>query len=174
MGRRPGRQAFGVVAILGLALLTLGMSGRPSTPRPGTEAPNFVLPDLSGQRATLDAYRGKPLVVHFWASWCAPCRRELPEIEAAYGELQNQGFVVLGLNAGEDRATAEKFAKRLGLTFPILLDKKWNTASTYGVVGLPITFFVDRNGNIVDKVAGGTLTRTSLTNKLRDLHMIAP
>ena len=81
---------------------------------------------------------------------------------------------MLAVNAGDDPQTARAFADRLGLTFPILLDKDWDTATAYGVLGLPITFFVGRDGKVMDVVAGGTLTRTNLAGKLREHHMVAP
>lgn len=174
MERQSKPRAHAAFAILAAALFMMGMSGRPPPLRPGVEVPAFSLPDLSGQTVGLDSYRGRPLLVHFWASWCKPCRKELPEIEAAYRELRQQGLEVLAVNAGDDPQTARAFADRLGLTFPILLDKDWDTATAYGVLGLPITFFVGRDGKVMDVVAGGTLTRTNLAGKLREHHMVAP
>jgi len=168
------RRACATFAILAASLFALGMSGRPPPLRPGMEVPGFSLPDPSGRTVGLDSYRGRPVLIHFWASWCKPCRKELPEIEAAYRDLRQQGLEVLAVNAGDDAQTAQAFAERLGLSFPILLDEHWETATAYGVIGLPITFFVGRDGKVTDVVAGGTLTRTSLAGILREHHMIVP
>jgi len=167
-------RAFVALAILAASLFVLGMSGRPPPLRPGVEVPGFSLPDTAGRTVGLGSYRGRPVLIHFWASWCKPCRKELPEIEAAYRDLRQQGLEVLAVNAGDDPQTAQAFAERLGLTFPILLDEHWDTATAYGVIGLPITFFVGRDGKVTDVVAGGTLTRTSLAGILREHHMIVP
>ena len=174
MDRQLIRRAFVAFAILAASLFVVGMSGRPPPLRPGVEVPGFSLPDPTGRTVGLDSYRGRPVLIHFWASWCKPCRKELPEIEAAYRDLRQQGLEVLAVNAGDDRQTAQAFAERLGLTFPILLDEHWDTATDYGVIGLPITFFVGRDGKVMDVVAGGTLTRASLAGKLREYHMIVP
>jgi len=170
--RSPGRQPFRLLAVLLLALASFGMSGHPRPVGPGTTAPDFRLPDLSGHKVRLEDNRGRPVLIHFWASWCKPCREEMPQIEGVYKDLQDTGLVVLGINAGDDLGQAQNFANRHGLSFPTLLDRDWITATAYGVTGLPITFFVDRNGVIVDEVMGGTLTRSTLTERLRKLGMV--
>ena len=98
----------------------------------------------------------------------------MPEIESAYHDLRDTGFIVLGVNAGEDGKQARTFAERYGLSFPILLDRDWDAATAYGVTGLPTSFLVDRNGIIVDEVMGGKLTRSALIGKLHGLGMVAP
>ena len=149
------------LGILAVLLLT-AMSGIPRINR-GDRAPDFSLENLAGHSVRLADYHGKPVLLHFWATWCKPCVKELPEIEAGYKALHDQGFTVLAINVGDDKADVREFVNRLGLTFPVLLDPEWRTAERYNVTGLPISIFVSGQGIVQDKVTGGTLT----TDKIR-------
>ncbi|TAK03507.1 MAG: TlpA family protein disulfide reductase [Candidatus Manganitrophaceae bacterium] len=137
-----------------------GMGSKP--PQVGGPAPAFRLDSLEGPSMALAEHRGKIVLINFWATWCEPCLKEMPEIEAAYEQHKGEGFVVLGINFGEKPKEAEKLVKAVGLTFPILMDRKVEVAERYGVVNLPVTFFIDQEGIIRERVFGGTLTKEGI------------
>lgn len=122
----------------------------------GKAAPGFTLKDLDGKKVSLADYKGRPVLVNFWATWCAPCKVEMPWFEELRKQYAAQGFEILGLtddaDAGKD--VIAKVAKKIGVTYPILLtDGKVQTA--YGGLDyLPMSFYVDRNGTIVEVTAG--------------------
>jgi len=147
------------VAMIIFALLG-GMAKKP--PLVGGPVPQFELETLNGKLANISDYRGKVVLLNFWATWCKPCKEEMPEIQAAYDAYRDQGFVVLAINFGEKREKAEKLVKEMGLTFPILLDWNVEVAEQHRVVSLPVTFFVDAKGIIKEQVFGGTLTKDQI------------
>ena len=100
------------------------------------------------------AYFGKPLVVRFWADWCKYCEGEMKAIEAVYQRHKGKGLEVLAINAGQDKATIDAFIRKIGITYPALLDEKSAIARSYGVVGLPTTFFIDGKGIVRAKIVG--------------------
>jgi len=123
----------------------------------GKAAPAFTLVDLAGKKVSLADFKGKPVVIDFWATYCAPCKLEMPWFEEFTAKYKDQGLVVLGVDqddsAGKDEVGLA--AKRVGATYPILMpDKK--IASSYKLGDyLPQTFFVDKNGTVVEEVIGG-------------------
>jgi len=108
----------------------------------------------SGQEVSLASLEGKVVLLNFWATWCLECRPEMSAFERLHRELTPQGLAVLGINAREGTATIREFAKELGLTFPLLLDDSGKINSTYGVIGLPTTFLIDRDGRAVALAVG--------------------
>ncbi len=120
------------------------------TPGP---APDTLLPLLDGEATTLAAWRGRGLIVNFWASWCYPCRVEMPAL-AALHEARGGEVVVVGVNLEEDEATARAFVEELDLPFPILLDPEGTLSDQLGVLGLPTTFFINAEGQIVGSHLG--------------------
>ncbi len=156
-----------MMMLLALILLT-GMAERP--PLVGGPAPDFQLDQLGGPPTKMSDYRGKVVLLNFWATWCAPCKKEMPEMQAAYDALKDQGFVVLALNFGEKAAKAEKLVKEMGLTFPILLDPDVEVAEQHRVVSLPVTFFIDPKGIIKEQVFGGSLTKQQITEVFKRLR----
>jgi len=125
-----------------------------SIPLKGHPAPDFTLQTMTGEPLALSDLRGKAVVLNFWATWCPPCRAEMPELQAAYTAYAPGGLVVLGVNQAEDRATVRAFLDELGLTFPVVLDTQYEVADRYSVNSLPTTFFIDRDGVIRDIVVG--------------------
>jgi cytochrome c biogenesis protein CcmG, thiol:disulfide interchange protein DsbE len=141
---------------------------RPAIPVPGHPAPDFALQTLDGQTLQLSDLQGQAVVLNFWASWCPPCRAEMPELEQTYQEHQDNGLVVLGINQGEQQAIAEGFVQRFLLTFPVVLDQELVASRNYKVNSLPTTFFIDRNGVIRDQVTG-QMNTALLDEKLRSI-----
>ncbi|MCG3114961.1 MAG: TlpA family protein disulfide reductase [Candidatus Manganitrophus sp. SA1] len=154
------------VLVLSWGILT-GMGSKP--PQVGGPAPSLEAETLKGKTVSLNDYRGKVVLLTFWATWCEPCKKEMPEIQAAYERYEKDGLVVLAVNFGEKLDTASSFAHHGKLTFPILLDRRANIAERFGVVSLPVTFFIDQDGIIRERVVGGTLTEQSIEETFKRL-----
>ena len=125
-------------------------------------APTRTLPLLAGGQGSIAAYRGKPLVVNFWASWCDPCKDEAPLIEAAHERLKKAGGTVLGITVSDATPDSRAFMEKYGLTFPSLRDVDGELAEDFGGTGVPETFVVDREGRVV------ALSRGQVTNEFLD------
>ncbi len=128
-------------------------------------APSFSLPALDGAVVSSNDLRGRVVLVNVWATWCPPCRAEMPEIQAAYERYRSQGLVVVAINQGEDAGTVARFAEQFDLTFPILLDPGGTIGRSYQVYALPGSFFIDRDGMVRAKTLGG-LTRAYIDAQL--------
>jgi len=124
---------------------------------PPLPAPDFSLPDMDGASHALSDYRGKVVMLNFWATWCPPCRREMPSMERLYDKFKARGLEVVAVNQFEDPDLVFEFTGRLSLapTFPILFDRESRVAEQYGVKGLPTTYLLDRDGNIRFQAIGG-------------------
>ena len=124
-------------------------------PRP--PAPPFALKDLDGKIQKLSAYRGKVVLINFWATWCPPCRREMPSMERLYRKLKDEPFTVLAIDQLESFDLVFSFTGQLdpAPTFPILLDEKGKVPPQWGVKGLPTSFIVDKQGRIAYRAIGG-------------------
>ncbi|HXF91593.1 MAG TPA: redoxin domain-containing protein [Nitrospiraceae bacterium] len=137
-----------------------GMSGRP--PVVGTPAADFSLTDLNGHTHSLSQYRGKVVLVNFWATWCKPCTTEMPAMQATYDRLRDKGFVVLAVNELEDEAKVRDHIRAYGHTFPVLLDRDNHVANQFGVFGLPVSVFIDEFGVVREYLKGGLLTEQKI------------
>ncbi|HFD78779.1 MAG TPA: TlpA family protein disulfide reductase [Gammaproteobacteria bacterium] len=122
-----------------------------------TAAPDFRLKDMDGEEHALSDYRGKVVMLNFWATWCPPCRREMPSMEAVYQSFKGQDFVVLAVNEWESEDHVFAFMGQLPVdpSFPILFDTDSKVAPLFGVKGLPTTVLIDRRGRIVYRAVGG-------------------
>jgi peroxiredoxin len=116
-------------------------------------APEFEAKTLDGERVRLGELRNRPVLLNFWASWCGPCRRELPAIVKLHEELKSKGLVVLGVN-DEGKGTAQEFADKAGLTFPTLDDSRLKLHRLYRVTNIPTIFIIDREGRVVRFLRG--------------------
>ena len=145
---------FLVILLLGGSWLWLNRvpvavsaTARPPQPAIDYPAPAFTLTTLAGEQFDLSAAQGKPVVLNFWATWCGPCQRELPTLQAA-AERYGDQVLIVGVDQGEAPATVQSYVDRLGLTFAIPLDADFAVSELYNVRGLPTTFFIDRQGVI--------------------------
>jgi peroxiredoxin len=127
-------------------------------PAVGTTAEDFRLVDLDGKSQSLSQYRGKVVLVNFWATWCKPCTTEMPAMQATYDKLRENGFVVLAVNELEDDAKVREHIKQHGHTFPVLMDRDNKVANQFGVFGLPVSVFIDEKGVVREYIKGGLLT----------------
>ncbi len=123
----------------------------------GNIAPNFTLETLEGGKTKLTDYRGKNIIVNFWATWCPPCRAEMPDMQSFYDKHHDEDFVILAVNltsTESNRSNIQPFLEELGVTFPVLLDEENEVAEEYKVVGYPTSYFIDKAGTIRYKVVG--------------------
>ena len=150
-----------VAVLLGLLCFCLSAcSSPPQTPSAGPPAvgqaaPDFTLSDLTGKPVSLSALRGKVVIVNFWATWCPPCRAEMPSMELLHRELGDQGLVLLAVNIEKDgRQAVSKFLAASPHSFPVLLDEQEEIQKRYGVHKFPESFVIRKDGVIDDKVVG--------------------
>jgi len=122
-------------------------------PRP-KQASDFTVSLLSGDTLKLAGQRGKPVLINFWATWCAPCREEMPAMERLYLRHRQRGFVLLAVSVDSDASLVKPFLEKHKLTFPVTLDAKMDLANAYGVRALPASFVVDRNGYLTAVALG--------------------
>jgi thiol-disulfide isomerase/thioredoxin len=129
------------------AALTIACgTGAAITPPAG--APDFTLPSLGGPNLRLQEQRGRVVMVNFWASWCGPCRVEMPHLARLYDKYRSSGFVVLGVNIDEDPRKAASLAGQLGMRFPVLLDTEKKVSRMYDLSTMPSTILIDRDGRV--------------------------
>jgi len=140
--------------------------GTPIMQRP---APDFTLPDPGGNPVSLSEWRGRPVLINFWATWCGPCEVEMPTIQAAYEKHQADGLIVLAVAVEDNADDVRRFFDSYGLTFQPVLDDG-TTARSYAVFGLPTSFFVDAEGQIV-ATHTGVLTARALEDYLAQTMM---
>jgi peroxiredoxin len=134
-------------------------------PRVGEPAPDFALMSTDGQPVRLSELRGRAVLLNFWATWCGPCKVELPDFDSVYRSQRESDFTVLAVNFQESRKEARTYMAENNLDLPTLLDARGEVAQAYRVAGLPATFFIDRDG-IVREVNLGLVTRDQLVKKL--------
>ena len=144
---------------VGFLLLALAaavyMQQRQSGGRAGFPAPDFVLSDLQGRQHRLSQFRGKIVFLNVWATWCPPCRMEMPSMEHLHRRLQGKEFVMLAVSEDEGGvAGVRNFINKLGVTFTVLMDPEGIVPSRYGVTGYPETFVIDREGHVIQHTIG--------------------
>lgn len=145
--------------------------GMGEKPRAGIAAIDFTARDLFGYEQKLSDYYGKVIFLNFWATWCPPCRAEMPSIQKLYEQLVHEDFVILAVSVDkEGEPVVRPFLDQTGYTFPVLLDPRGKAASKYGVRGIPATFIINRDGMIVEKFVGSrNWADRSVIQKIRGL-----
>jgi peroxiredoxin len=140
------------------------------TPAPLADhpAPDFSLANLDGTNIALIDLKGQVLLINVWATWCPPCRVEMPSIQAAYEQYHDQGFTVLAVNLQEDPAAVAAFMRDYQLTFPALLDRNGQVSRAYQAVALPSSFFVDHRG-VIRAVYRGPMPRSTIVGTVEQL-----
>ena len=142
--------------------------GSKGPPEVGAPLADFRLPDLQGRQVSLSEQRGKVVIVNFWATWCVPCRAEMPEIVRAYERYESSGLTVLAINLQEDPPEVESFVRQYATSFPVLLDRDGQVARVYHLRGVPATYIVDREGKTA-AIQLGPMTAELIEQKLKGL-----
>lgn len=145
------------------------IQGEGSSDTKGSRAPDFCVYDRSGKETKLSAFFGKPTVLNFWASWCGPCKHEMPFFEKVYSELGDKvNFVMVNMTDGQRETVSDALAEAGKYSFPVYFDSKGEAAITYSVYSIPATYFIDSDGNLVAQ-ATGAIDEATL---LRGIEMI--
>ena len=172
------RSLYAVILLAGLVWIfasadktNSATAGHIPAPQKGFLAPEFKLETSAGQSIALTDYRGKAVLVNVWATWCPPCRAEMPTIEKVYQEYQNQGLVVLGVDSTiqDDPTAIAPFIKQYDITFPILLDINGEASNLYELHSLPTSFFIGRDGIIKEVVVGGPMSEALLRTNIEEI-----
>jgi cytochrome c biogenesis protein CcmG/thiol:disulfide interchange protein DsbE len=142
-----------------------GLSGITMVNRP---APDFTLTTFKGTTISLADLRGKPIVINFWASWCPPCKIEAPLIEKTWRAYKSRGLIFLGVNIQDRKEDALNYIREFDITYPNGPDPSGEITIEYGVSGLPVTFFVSRNGEVVRRWVG-TIEKSMLINSIEEI-----
>ncbi len=161
-----------ILLMLVSALLVAGCSPN-STPtqdaKIGSVAPTFELYNLEQELVSLSDFRGKPVLINFWATWCPYCRDEMPYLQKVYEEWSTKGLVLLAVDKGENAAQVREFTQSSNLSFPVLLDTGESIAQKYNIRGIPTTFFIDKDGIIQDIKIGAFLSKAEIEKSLKKL-----
>lgn len=172
------RGAYGLLLIAGAGWILLSAdrtgaatAAQIAAPQKGFSAPDFVLEATDGLNVALSDFRGQAVLLNLWATWCDPCREEMPSIEKMYAEYRDQGFVVIGVNATiqDDPLAVTEFVNEFGLSFPILLDVNGEVSRLYELRVLPTSFFIDRQGVVQEVVVGGPMPEALLRSRIEEI-----
>lgn len=178
MNTTQRRITYTLILILGLAWIFISAdksgistSGQIPAPQEGFLAPDFELKTIDGGTIKLSNLRGQAVLVNLWATWCPPCRAEMPAIEKVYNEYKDEGFIVLAVNMTHQDTFSNiaPFIDEYGLTFPILLDETNSAGSAYQLRSLPSSFFIDREGIISEVVIGGPMAEALLRTRVEEI-----
>jgi cytochrome c biogenesis protein CcmG/thiol:disulfide interchange protein DsbE len=158
------------LALLTPALLIPGCaSSSSSAATVGQPAPAFTLSDIDGNSISLTDFAGKPVLINFWNTGCPPCRDEIPYLQQVYDENIGTELVMLTINIGESADTVKDFFQDRNLSLPVLFDTDITVARTYGVLGIPTTFFIDKEGIIRAKVIGAFPGKSAIYSRLSEI-----
>lgn len=172
------RLAASGILILGLVWIGIsatlpGTAANAAIPAPqaGFLAPDFTLTARDGSNLTLSDFQGKAVLLNVWASWCSPCREEMPAMERIFRDYEEKGFTILAVNAAnqDNRENAEAFVTEMGLTFPVLFDTDGYVYEQYQILALPSSFFILPDGSIQEVVIGGPMAEALLRTRVENL-----
>jgi peroxiredoxin len=136
------------VVVAYTALLAAAPACQAAMPPPGSVAPDFTLKSNSGKNLKLSEFRGQVVMINFWATWCAPCRQEMPLLNHIYEQYHKTGFTLLGVNIDDKPESAKALAQQLGISFPVLFDTDKQISHRYDVDAMPSTVLIDRSGKV--------------------------
>jgi len=145
-------------------------------PHTGFLAPEISLLDTNGKEITLSELRGRPVIVNFWATWCPPCRAEMPAMQRAFMDYEDEEVIILAINSTNQDAlqAVKQFVDEFDITFPILLDSQGTAANTYQISSLPTTYFIGKDGIIREVVIGGPMAEALLRSRIDKMLEGAP
>jgi peroxiredoxin len=146
--RRSASRIAGVTRMVVAATLVVAAGAATPALTPASTAPDFTLHAMSGPNLQLKDQRGRVVMVNFWATWCGPCRQEMPQLNRLYEKYRASGFVLLGVNVDDDSSKAAEVANKLGVTFPVLLDTDKKVSKLYDLSTMPSTVIIDREGKV--------------------------
>jgi peroxiredoxin len=132
----------------------------------GNQALDFQLEDLNGQTISLSDLRGRPIILNFWATWCGPCRAEMPYLQQVYDQWQEQGLVLLAVNLKENSSQVNQFMQSNGYSFSVLFDNSGSVGNQYDIQAIPTTFFIDTDGIIQDWKVGSFPSKAAIETSL--------
>ena len=159
------RLYFVSLALLAALVLPVAASAAASMGKP---APNFTAPLASGGKFTLSSLHGKPVYLNFFATWCAPCNAEAPDINALQKQYQRRGFVTIGVDEREDADKAKSFVHKFNLIYKAIVDENGDVLSPYGAIGLPVHVFIDRRGN-VKLIRNGEMSKSEIESAIKSI-----
>ncbi len=133
---------------LGLLVTVFAATSLASSGLEGRAAPDFALKSSTGENLRLSEFRGDVVMINFWATWCGPCRQEMPLLDELYTRYERVGFNLLGINIDDDSRRAMQMIEELGVTFPVLFDSRKEVSKLYEVEAMPVTVLIDREGNV--------------------------
>ncbi|WP_019414667.1 thiol-disulfide oxidoreductase ResA [Paenisporosarcina sp. TG20] len=158
--------ALVIVYVLYTNLLDIKSSG--TAVATGDQAPDFQLTTLEGETVKLSDYRGQGVFLNFWATYCPPCKKEMPFMQSQYEVFKEKGVTILAIDVGEPKPVVESFVSEYGLTFPILLDPHHEAVDSYGVVAIPVSFLIDGNGKVVERITS-SLTESQIAEYMEQI-----
>ena len=177
LNSRGGTIVLLILAMLGLVVVQ-ACSSSSQTARGGQQeavvginvgevAPDFTLSDLDGNGLSLSDFQGKVVFINFWATWCPPCRAEMPDIEAVYQDYKDKGVVVIGVDIRETEELVREFVQRGGYSWTFVLDRTGAVAANYNIQAIPSSFFIDREG-VIRTVSIGAITKRAMEDNLAE------
>ncbi len=164
----------GILAAAGCTPSAQDITRQPGPPAPGKLppvpevdrlAPDFTLTDLEGNSVTLSDFRGKVVFINFWATWCPPCRAEMPEIEAIYQDYKDKDVVVIGIDILEAEDEVRQYVQQGGYSWTFVLDTTGGVTADYGITAIPTSFFLDKEG-VIQAVNIGAMTKRAMESQL--------
>ncbi len=167
-----------LILIIGLVWIQLSADRTASAsaalipgPLKGSQAPDFSLATPTGEKFSVRQLRGSAVLINIWATWCPPCRAEMPTIQKLYEEYQSRGLVVLGVNSTVQDYPLDivPFVTQYGLTFPILLDETGDLGPKYDLTSLPTSYFIDRAGKVAERYIGGPMSEALLRTYIEEI-----